>query len=81
MEGKIVFRAIRKIFPLASTLRGKYGPRSCSSYVQKKSSTNAFALFLVDTGECRHSDVYQNNNISRFPKDRIPKNRMTHPGC
>ncbi|CCF49383.1 hypothetical protein NDA11_001892 [Ustilago hordei] len=29
----------------------------------------------------RHADVYQNNNISRFPKDRIPKNRMTHPGC
>lgn len=29
----------------------------------------------------RHSDIYQNKNISRFPKDRIPKNRLTHPGC
>ncbi|KAJ1021165.1 hypothetical protein NDA16_003951 [Ustilago loliicola] len=29
----------------------------------------------------RHADVSQNNNVSRFPKDRIPRNRMTHPGC
>ncbi|GAC77201.1 hypothetical protein PANT_25d00028 [Moesziomyces antarcticus T-34] len=29
----------------------------------------------------RHKDVYSNVNITRFPKDRIPKNSLTHPGC
>lgn len=29
----------------------------------------------------RHDDIYQNINITSWPKDRLPKNRLTHPQC